>query len=166
MASVGFERIKSGCLMALFALAGCDQAKLAEPVSEAASAIAQAIPPGFQEELFVSGRTEPTAVRFAPDGRVFVAEKSGLLWVYQSLTSPGNPVRVIDLRASVHNYWDRGLLGVAVHPQFPAVPHVYVTYAHDAFADGTGPRWGTGGPNPSTAGRTTVVSFTAGSRAS
>jgi glucose/arabinose dehydrogenase len=151
MASVGFERIKSGWLMALLVLAGCDQAKLAEPVSEAESAIAQAVPPGFQEELFVSGRTEPTAVRFAPDGRVFVAEKSGLLWVYQSLTSPGNPVRVIDLRASVHNFWDRGLLGVAVHPQFPAVPHVYVSYAHDAFADGTGPRWGTGGPNPSTA---------------
>ena len=131
---------------------GCESREKADsdPISELRQAAAQAVPPGFQEELFLSGRTEPTALRFAPNGRLFVAEKSGLLWAYRSLTDTANPVRVIDLRAAVHNYWDRGLLGVAVHPQFPAVPHVYVSYTLDAYADGTIPRWGTGGPNPST----------------
>jgi glucose/arabinose dehydrogenase len=34
--------------------------------------------PGFQESVVFSGLTNPTAVRFAPDGRVFVAENEGL----------------------------------------------------------------------------------------
>jgi glucose/arabinose dehydrogenase len=48
-----------------------------------------------------------------------------------------------DLRTNVYNYWDRGLLGMALHPQFPAVPEVYVLYAHDAAIGGIAPRWGT-----------------------
>ncbi|WP_159397107.1 PQQ-dependent sugar dehydrogenase [Sorangium cellulosum] len=122
-----------------------------EDVGAVQQAAALELPAGFQEEIFASGRVEPTAVRFAPDGRVFVAEKSGLIWSYTSVDDPSAPVRVADLRASVHNFWDRGLLGLAVHPRFPAVPHLYVSYALDAFADGTVPRWGTGGATPSTA---------------
>jgi glucose/arabinose dehydrogenase len=45
-------------------------------------------PPGgtLVEEIVFSGLTEPTAVQFAPDGRVFVAEKSGLIKVFDDLT--------------------------------------------------------------------------------
>ena len=46
---------------------------------------------------------------------------------------------VIDLRTSVHNYWDRGMLGMALHPSFPGVPYVYVLYAYDAVPGGTPP---------------------------
>ena len=45
----------------------------------------------------------------------------------------------------MHNYWDRGLLGLALHPDFPATPSVYVLYAHDAAIGGTAPRWGSPG---------------------
>ena len=38
---------------------------------------ASTLPAGFQESVVFSGLTNPTAVRFAADGRVFVAEKSG-----------------------------------------------------------------------------------------
>ena len=41
--------------------------------------------PGFQETTAFSGLTQPTAVRFSPDGRVFVAEKSGLIKVFDGL---------------------------------------------------------------------------------
>ncbi len=37
---------------------------------------------GFSESIVFSGLTYPTAVRFSPDGRVFVAEKSGLVKVF------------------------------------------------------------------------------------
>ena len=37
-----------------------------------------ALPSGFQETTVFTGLTNPTAVEFAPDGRVFVAEKSGV----------------------------------------------------------------------------------------
>ena len=40
-------------------------------------AAAQTLPVGFQDVTVFSGLTEPTVVAFSPDGRVFVAEKSG-----------------------------------------------------------------------------------------
>ena len=45
----------------------------------------------------------------------------------------------------MHNFWDRGLLGLALDPDFPADPYVYVLYTYDAAIGGTAPRWGTAG---------------------
>ena len=47
-----------------------------------------------------------------------------------------------DLRTQVHNFWDRGLLGLALDPGFPDNPSVYVLYTYDAAIGGTAPRWG------------------------
>ena len=33
---------------------------------------------------------------------------------------------------NVHNFWDRGLLGMALHPNFPTTPYVYVLYTTTA----------------------------------
>jgi glucose/arabinose dehydrogenase len=107
-------------------------------------ASAQTLPSGFQDVTVFSGLTEPTAVSFAPDGRVFVAEKSGLVKVFDNLSDP-TPSIFVDLRTKVHNFWDRGLLGLAVDPGFPSRPYVYVLYAHDAAIGGTAPRWGIAG---------------------
>jgi glucose/arabinose dehydrogenase len=107
-------------------------------------AAAASLPPGFQEEIVFAGLTEPTAVRFSSDGRVFVAEKSGLIKVFDSLTDT-TPTVFADLRTNVHNYWDRGLLGLALDPGFPTNPSVYVLYTFDAAIGGTAPRWGSVG---------------------
>jgi len=104
----------------------------------------ETLPPGFQETIAFSGLTEPTVVQFAADGRVFVGEKSGLIKVFDSL-SDTSPTVFADLRTNVHNFWDRGLLGLALDPGFPANPYVYVLYAHDAAIGGTAPRWGSVG---------------------
>jgi PKD repeat protein len=101
-------------------------------------------PPGFSERTAFSGLTNPTAIRFASDGRVFVAEKSGLVKVFDSLSDP-QPQVFADLRTQVHNFWDRGLLGLALDPGFPGTPYVYVLYTHDAAIGGTAPRWGAPG---------------------
>ena len=102
------------------------------------------MPAGFQEEIVFSGLTEPTAVRFSPDGRVFVAEKSGIVKVFDNL-SDTTPTVFADLRTQVHNFWDRGLLGLALAPNFPTDPWVYVLYTFDAAIGGTAPRWGSVG---------------------
>jgi glucose/arabinose dehydrogenase/PKD repeat protein len=101
-------------------------------------------PAGFSDNVVFSGLTQPTAVRFASDGRVFVAEKSGLIKVFDNLTDT-TPTVFADLRTQVHNFWDRGLLGMELHPAFPSTPYVYVLYTHDAAIGGTAPRWGTVG---------------------
>ena len=118
-----------------------------------AAAAAVTLPAGFEETVVFSGLTRPTAIQFASDGRVFVAEKSGVIKVFDNLTDT-TPTVFADLRTKVHNYWDRGLLGLALHPNFPATPYVYVLYTHDAAIGGTAPLWGTPGattdtcPNP------------------
>ena len=117
------------------------------------SAAAVVLPSGFQQTTAFSGLTQPTAVQFASDGRVFVAEKSGLIKVFDNLADT-TPTTFADLRTNTHNFWDRGLLGLALHPNFPATPYVYVLYTLDAVIGGTPPRWGTFGgtsdscPNP------------------
>ena len=80
---------------------------------------ASTLPAGFEETVVFSGLTNPTVVRFAADGRVFVAEKRGVIKVFDSLTDP-TPDVFADLNVNVHNFWDRGLLGMALDPNFPA----------------------------------------------
>jgi uncharacterized repeat protein (TIGR01451 family) len=133
--SISRERRRSTCAFVL-ALA----------LSSVASAISYK-QPGFSERVVFSGLVNPTVVRFLPDGRVLVAEKSGLIKMFDSLTDPSATV-VADLRTNVHNFWDRGLLGLAVPPGFDPLSaddwrrHIYVLYTHDAFIGGTAPKWG------------------------
>src|SRR5690242_21964666 len=81
----------------------------------AASAQTSYKQPSFHEVQVFSGLVNPTAVRFLPDGSVLVAEKSGLIKKFDSLTSP-TPTIVADFRTAVHNFWDRGMLGLAIDP--------------------------------------------------
>ncbi len=114
---------------------------------------AGALPAGFSEQTVLSGFNEPMAVEFSDDGRVFVAEKSGIIKVFDGLGDTTATV-FADLRTKVYNGDDRGLMSIALHPDFPAEPWVYVLYAHDAAIGGTAPRWGSPGgtddpcPNP------------------
>jgi len=110
----------------------------------AAAARAASPPQGFQETVVFSGLSNPTQVRFLPDGRVLVAEKSGLIKMFASLTAT-TPTIVADLRTNVHNFWDRGLLGLAIDPDFANNGYIYVNYAHDATIGGTAPLWGAAG---------------------
>ena len=127
---------------------------------------ATALPSGYQETVVFSGLANPTVVRFSPDGRIFVAEKSGLIKVFDNLTDT-TPTVFADLRTNVHNFWDRGLLGMALAPNFPTDPSVYVLYTYDAAIGGTAPRWGTvgrtsDGARPRREPRPTAASSAAG----
>ena len=112
----------------------------------APSASAQPLQPGFTESVVLSGMSEPTDVAFAPDGRVFIAEKSGLIKVFSGLNTT-TPTIAADLRTQVHNFWDRGLLSLAIDPQFPIRPYLYAFYTYDGKLGETAPRWGTPGAN-------------------
>ena len=125
-------------------------------VVRSATPATAAVPAGFAEVTAFSGLATPTAVRFAADGRVFVAEKRGTVQMFDGLTDQ-TPTQIADLRTEVHNFWDRGLLGLAVDPAFPTRPYLYVLYTFDGLVGGTAPRWGTGAdsdPCPSPPGPT------------
>jgi glucose/arabinose dehydrogenase len=105
-----------------------------------ASATASGLPAGFQDNLVIGELDVPTAVRFSPDGRVFVAEKRGTIKVFTGLSDPA-PRVFADLRTQVYNYSDRGLLGLTLAPNFPTDPHLYIAYTANADIGGTAPKW-------------------------
>ena len=141
------------CLLGALAPAAAAQTRLGPDALEPGLpsidlAALDVVPAGFEETVVWSGLTNPTAVRFAPDGRVFVAEKSGVIKVFDNVNDPTAEV-FADLSTKVHNFWDRGLLGMALDPQFTTGrPFVYALYTHDAMPGGTAPRWGDGCPTP------------------
>jgi glucose/arabinose dehydrogenase len=111
-------------------------------VTAGTAAAAPVAPSGFTDQIAIGGLNAPTQFSFAPDGTVFVAEKSGLVKRFPNASSSAGVV-VADLRTEVMNFSDRGLLGLAVDPHWPARPYVYVSYTFNAPIGGTAPVWGT-----------------------
>jgi glucose/arabinose dehydrogenase len=100
---------------------------------------------GFQDQTIFEGLKEPTAIRFAADGRVFVALRDGRILDYEKL-SDSSPTVFADLRKQVYDTGDRGILGLALDPEFPTKPYVYVLYTFDHVLGedppGAYPHWG------------------------
>jgi glucose/arabinose dehydrogenase/regulation of enolase protein 1 (concanavalin A-like superfamily) len=94
-----------------------------EEATETASSFAS-VPSGFADELFVGGLTNPTAMAFAPDGRLFVCEQAGALRVVKN----GSLLQTPFLNVTVNSAGERGLLGVAFDPSFLSNHYVYVYY--------------------------------------
>lgn len=105
-----------------FALASCGTADRAEDVGELEQAAT--VPSGFTDEAFVSGLTNPTAMAFAPDGRLFVCQQGGQLRVIKNGALLASPF----LTVTVSSSGERGLLGIAFDPNFTANRFVYVYY--------------------------------------
>jgi len=106
------------------------------------------LPSGFQDSTVLSEVAEPTSMRFSPDGRVFVTTKSGQILVYDEIEDE-TPEVFADLRTEVYDNGDRGLLGLALDPDFPSKPYVYALYTYDHLLGeaAPAPRWGA--PNTS-----------------
>jgi glucose/arabinose dehydrogenase len=117
-------------------------AALATLVAPAAAG-AVTLPAGFQQTTQIAGLDNPMDIEVTPAGQVFVAEKSGIVKSFSSL-SDTTPTVAADLRTQVHNFSARGLMSLAVDPNFATQPYVYVYYTLDAPIGGTPPVYGTG----------------------
>ena len=106
----------------------------------ASPAFAATLPPDFQEQVVFGGLVQPTNIEFAPDGRIFVAEKRGTIKVFDNLADTTATI-FADLSTNVHDVWDRGLFGLALAPNFPTDPSVYVLYTYDAPPGQIAPVW-------------------------
>ena len=100
--------------------------------AKSSSRAAMAAPPGFQPQTVVSGLNLPTSFAFTPDGRIFIAEKSGVVRVFKN--GALLPTPLIDISGKVNNYWDRGLIGMALDPNFAANGYIYLLYPYEATA--------------------------------
>jgi glucose/arabinose dehydrogenase len=73
------------------------------------------VPSGFAETQIATS-LDPSAMAFAPDGRLFVLEKIGRVRVIKNNALLADSF--MDISSSVNNSNERGLIGLAFHPQF------------------------------------------------
>jgi glucose/arabinose dehydrogenase len=111
------------------------------------AAAGEILPAGFSDEVVMTGLTMPTKIRFAPNGKIFISEKSGIIKMFDSL-SDTTPTTVADLRTQVYNLGDKGMLGLAVDNQYPTRPYVYALFSYDAIIGGQPPRYNDGCKGP------------------
>jgi glucose/arabinose dehydrogenase len=84
----------------------------------------------LRAQSVVSGLTQPTSIDFSPDGRnMYISEKSGLVKVVRDGSLRSTPF--IDIRNIVNNVRDRGLLDLAIHPDFENNPYIYLLFTYD-----------------------------------
>lgn len=118
----------------LLIAAACAAASLA-----AAPAAAPALPSQFEEVELATGLAKPTAVAFAPDGRMFIAEQVGRVRVREADgTLRADPL--VDWRDRVNAFGDRGMIGIATDRDFADNGYLYLLFVADNDAiDDDGP---------------------------
>lgn len=89
-------------------------------------------PPGIRVETWASGLVAPWSLVFLPDGQALVSERNGSILLVER---DGGLVEL-----SAVNIWEddeSGLMGIAIHPDFPDPAFVYAMYTWWS-ADNTG----------------------------
>ena len=92
--------------------------------------IAAALPVGF-EDMVVATVASPTALAFTPDGRLLITTQPGKLWIVQNGALVATPA--LDLGPVLCTNLERGLLGVAVDPDFASNRFIYLYYTFNKF---------------------------------
>ena len=84
------------------------------------------LPPGFTEKEVVAPEdiAYPTAMAFAPDGRLFVCEQAGFVRIVKNGVLLPQPF----LAVNAQFYQERGLVGLTLDPNFADNQYVYVYY--------------------------------------
>jgi glucose/arabinose dehydrogenase len=85
---------------------------------------AQTLPTGFSRVVVGGTISNPTVMAFAPDGRIFVAQQNGVLYVIKNGTQLPTPFVTL----TVNSLGERGLIGIAFDPEFTTNNYIYLYY--------------------------------------
>ena len=86
-------------------------------------------PAGFIDQSYATGFAQAVGITFDEDGRMFVSEKGGKVWIVENGVKSTNPL--IDISEEVGNWRDFGLLGFALDPDFLVNGYIYLLYIVD-----------------------------------
>jgi glucose/arabinose dehydrogenase len=86
--------------------------------------VGQTLLPGFSREQVGGTIGSPTVMAFAPDGRIFVAQQAGALRVIKN----GTLLTTSFVSLTVNSFGERGLIGVALDPDFVTNNYIYLYY--------------------------------------
>jgi glucose/arabinose dehydrogenase len=81
---------------------------------------------GFSDTAVVTGLNQPTDFAFLPDGRILLLEKPGRVLI----AGPGGgaPTVALDKTASIDDGFEKGLLGICLHPSVAANGYIFLYY--------------------------------------
>ncbi len=85
--------------------------------------------PGFTIDVVATGLVLPTNFVFLGDGRILISEQAGRVRIYKD--GALLPTPFIDIRDRVNGFGDRGLIGMAVDPNFATNGYVYLHYTYE-----------------------------------
>ena len=89
----------------------------------------QTLEPNFSDVLVMGGWNQPVGATFDANGRLYVWEKSGKVWIVQNGVRLATPL--IDISPEVGNWRDHGCLGFALDPNFLSNGYIYLMYLVD-----------------------------------
>src|SRR5687767_2502905 len=85
---------------------------------------AQTFPPGFTRQKVSGTISQPTAIAFVPDGRIFVTQQTGQVRIIENDNILTTPL----LSLTTDNSGERGLIGIAIDPDFTTNQFIYLYY--------------------------------------
>jgi glucose/arabinose dehydrogenase len=90
--------------------------------------------PGFAAETVVTlPQYQVVGMQWTSTGTMFIWQKNGLVRVFKNGALLSAPF--IDFRGKVNTYDDRGMLGLAIDPDFQANGYVYLAYVYEPGSD-------------------------------
>lgn len=84
------------------------------------------VPPGFQSVPIARNLVKPTTMAIASDGRIFIAEQTGRIRIVKLNRLLSAPF--LDIQSQINSQGERGLLGIALDPDFANNRWIYVYY--------------------------------------
>ncbi|MDA1264031.1 MAG: PQQ-dependent sugar dehydrogenase [Planctomycetota bacterium] len=87
------------------------------------------LPSGYVDELVVDGLNSPVGVTHDANGRMYVWERRGMVWIVENGVK--QEPELLDLRDEVGSWRDYGLLGFTLDPEFLSNGYVYAYYVVD-----------------------------------
>lgn len=87
------------------------------------------LPAGFTSESIGGTWTDAIGLTFDANGRMFVWEKAGKIWVVENGVRLSTPL--LDISDEVGNWRDHGLMSVVLHPNFLSNGYFYLLYVVD-----------------------------------
>ncbi len=88
-----------------------------------------AVPNGFRQDIVSAGTVLPTGFTFVPGRLIFVSEKAGRVRLIDNGILQTN--LVIDISDRVNSYGDRGLIGMAIDPNYTTNGYLYLMYTYE-----------------------------------
>ncbi|MGJ8677699.1 MAG: PQQ-dependent sugar dehydrogenase [Akkermansiaceae bacterium] len=106
-----------------------------------ASSVVAAPPADFVQEDVILDLDQPLSMRFMPDERLLILHKKGEVRIADLFDGTVESDIYMDLNefataSGVNSDSERGLLDIALDPNFPAEPYIYILYTPDSGPNG------------------------------